>query len=257
MPSLLAASANDEPLEKVARPGQVGGQLFRVALDRHDQAVVRLGALDRSVLTGRRLVQARSQLPDSLVVEAVDPDLVLARGPAQLRRRLDLDRVSQVVAAMVADVMCFEVLHQRAAHGDIDDLLPAADAQHRQLALPSLLEHEQLGLVQLGVDGADLLVLLLSIQQRIDVPAAGKKQAVDLLRTAGGAWQQLHRLRAGGLHGPAVGRVVLRPLARARRDRYPRSVVAQAIPVSSCRRRPPARARSWRALPWCPGPWVP
>src|SRR2546423_2036468 len=257
MPSLLAASANDEPLEKVARPGQVGGQLFGVALDRHDQAVVRLDALDRSVLTGRRLVQARSQLLDSLVVEAVDPDLVLARGLAELRRRLDLDRVSQVVAPVLADVVRFEVLHEGAAHRDVDHLLPAADAQHRQLALPSLLEHEQLGLVQLAVDGADLLVLLLPVQQRIDVPAAGKKQAVDLLRQARGAWQQLDRPRAGGLHGPTVGRVVVRPLARARRDRYARSVVAQAIPVSSCCRRPPARARSWRALLWCPGPWVP
>src|SRR3989441_6024653 len=256
-PSFLSASAGDEPLEKMACPWQVGGELFRMALDRHDQAVVRLDALDRSVLTRRGLMQARGQLLDGLVVKAVDPDLVLTRGLAELGGRFDLDRVGQMVAAVRADVVGFQVLHERAAHRDVDDLLPAADAQNRQLALPSLLEHEQLGVVQVTVDGADLLILLLSVERRVDVPAARQEQAVDLLWQGRRAGQQVDRLSPGGLDRAPVRRVVLRSLVRARRDRYPRSVVAQALPVSSCCRRPPAPARSGRALLRSPGPWVP
>src|SRR5439155_348021 len=130
-PSFLSARAGDEPLGKVARPRQGGGELFRVALDRHDQAVVRLDALDSSVLT-----------------------------------------------------------------------------------------------------------LLLSVERRVDVPAARQEQAVDLLWQGRRAGQQVDRLSPGGLDRAPVRRVVLRSLALARRDRYPRSVVAQALPVSSCCRRP-------------------
>jgi len=46
------------------------------------------------------------------VVEAVDPDLVLAGGLAELRLRVDLDGVRQVAAAVPLDVVVFEVLHQ-------------------------------------------------------------------------------------------------------------------------------------------------
>src|SRR5579859_550001 len=226
MASILGPSAGDKPFEQLACPWQVGGELFRVALDGDDQAIIRLDALDRSVLAGRRLVQAGSQLLDRLVVEAVDPDLVLARGLAQLGCRLDLDRVGQVVAAVGPNVVVLEVLHERAAHGDVDDLLATADAQHGQLPLPSLLEHEQLGVVQFAVDGTDLLVLVLSVQGRIDVPAPGQQQAVDLFGQARCARRQLYRLRARGLDRPPVGHIVVRPLPRAHRDCYSWSMVA-------------------------------
>src|SRR5579864_8089593 len=44
------SSSGDKPLEEFARPGQVGGELLRVALHRDDQAIVRLDALDGAVL---------------------------------------------------------------------------------------------------------------------------------------------------------------------------------------------------------------
>src|ERR1051326_3587413 len=244
MSRLLARpGAGDETLEQPACPWQVGGQLLGMALDGDDQAVVRLHALDCPVLAGGRLVQPCRQLLDGLVVKAVDPDLVLAGGLAELRGRLNLDGVGEVVAAVLAHVVVIQVLDQRAAHGHVDDLLAAADAEDGQLALPGLLEHPQLGLVQVAVDGADLLVLGLTVQRRGDGPAAGQQQAVDLRRQALRAGRELDRLGPRGLDRPAVGRVVLSPLARAGRDRYPRPVVAQLVPLSSRSRRPPARVR--------------
>src|SRR5437588_547887 len=82
---VAAARPGHEALEQPARPGQVGSQLLRVALHRNDKPVVRLHALDGAVLALGGLVQARSQAADRLVVEAVDPDPVLARRVAQLR----------------------------------------------------------------------------------------------------------------------------------------------------------------------------
>src|ERR1051326_940903 len=166
MSRLLARpGAGDETLEQAARPWQVGGQLLGMALDGDDQAVVRLHAFDRPVLAGGRLVQPCRQLLDGLVVEAVDPDLVLAGGLPELRARFDLDGVREVVPAVLTHVVVLQVLDQRAAHGHVDHLLPAADAQDGQLALPGLLEHPQLGLVQVAVDRTDLVVLGLPAQR--------------------------------------------------------------------------------------------
>src|SRR5260370_3834376 len=48
VPSLLCACARDKALEKLARPRQIRGELFGVALDRDYQAVVGLHALHGS-----------------------------------------------------------------------------------------------------------------------------------------------------------------------------------------------------------------
>src|SRR4029077_5140213 len=92
---IAAAGSGDEALEKVARPGQVGGELFGVALDGDDQAVVRLHPLHRAVLGRSCLLEPVGQALDRLMVQAVDADLVLARSPAQLRVRVDIDGVGQ------------------------------------------------------------------------------------------------------------------------------------------------------------------
>src|ERR1700694_1761797 len=85
---VAALGAGDEPRKEVARPWQVGRQLLGVTLHRNDEAVVRLNGLDPPVLSSRPLVNARGELADRLVVQAVDPDLVLARRPTELRGRV-------------------------------------------------------------------------------------------------------------------------------------------------------------------------
>src|SRR5712692_4904485 len=142
-----AASPRDEALEELAGPGQVGGQLFGVALHRNDKAVVGLDAFNGAVVAVGGLLEPVGQLLDSLMVKAVDPDLVLAGRPPQLRRRIHLDRVRQVAAPQRAHLVTLQMLNQRASHGHVDDLLAAADAQHREPTLSRLVEKRQLGLV--------------------------------------------------------------------------------------------------------------
>src|SRR5690348_4274522 len=202
------AGARAKPFEQLARPGQVGGQLLGVALHGNDKPVVRLDAFHRSVVTPGRLVQARREAGDRLVVEAVHPDVVLACGVAELGAWIDLDRVREVAAAVVADVVVIEMLDQRAAQGDVDDLLTAADAEDRQLLLMRLLEEAQLGLVELAVDRPDLVVLGLAVEGRVDVPTARKQQAVDFGQD-GGARREHDRLGSRRLHRLEVRHVVL------------------------------------------------
>src|SRR5713226_10236615 len=130
---VAAACPRDEALEEMARPGQVGCELLRMTLHCNDKPVVRLDAFDRAVLAGGGLLEPISQVLDRLVVQAVDPDLVLTGCSPQLRRRIDLDRVREVTAPQRAHLVTLQMLNQRAAHGDVDHLLAAADAQHREV----------------------------------------------------------------------------------------------------------------------------
>src|SRR5712692_2611581 len=233
-----AASPRDEALEELAGPGQVGGQLFGVALHRNDKAVAGLDALDGAILAVGGLLQAVSQVLDRLVVQAVDPDLVLAGCASQLGRGIDLDRVREVAAAQRAHLVTLQMLHERAAHGDIDHLLAPADAEHRQITLARLSEHRELGLVELGVGLPDLLVPPLSIEGRIDVPAARQEEPIDVRKRLGPR-DQVHGLGARSHHRPAVGPEVLPAPPRVDRD-------PDLRPASL---RPRARLRSWQALP--------
>jgi len=76
----LLARSRDEAREQVSCPRQVARQLFGVALHGDDQAVIGLDALDGAVLAMSRLMQTVSELLHRLVMEAVDPNLVLACG---------------------------------------------------------------------------------------------------------------------------------------------------------------------------------
>src|SRR5258708_12837058 len=111
-----------------------------MALDRDDQPVVRFNTLHSSVLAAGGLLQAGAKPLDRLVMEAVDPDLVLAGRSAKLGCRVDVDGVSEVTATERADLVALQVLHQRSTHGDVDDLLPAADPQPPDPPFPALPE---------------------------------------------------------------------------------------------------------------------
>ena len=75
-----------------------------------------------------------------------------------------------------------QVLHQRAAAGDVDQLHAPADAEHRQVALDRRAGQRDLERVALGhrVDG--LRVRPLAVAGRVDVGAAGEHQPVDQRR---------------------------------------------------------------------------
>src|SRR5438874_12798240 len=110
------------------------------------------------------------------------------------------------------------MLHKRPSKSDVDHLLAAADAEHGDRLLPSLLEQAELGLVQLAVDRPDLVVLLLGIERRIYVPRGWQEEAVYVRqRTRGG--RGLGGLWARRLHRLAVGRVGRLARARGHRER--------------------------------------
>src|SRR5450759_2280064 len=248
-----AARPGDEALEEVARPGQVGGELLRVTLHGDDETVVGLDTLDCPVLAAGGLLQAVRQPLDRLVVEAVDADLVLARRLAKLRRRVDLDGVGQVAAAERANFVTLQVLNQRAAHRDIDHLLPAADAEHRNLPFAGLAEQRQLGRVELRVGISKLLVPPLSIKGWVDVPPSRQQEPVKV-RERSRSRHQVDGFSARRRHRAAVGHVVLETAPGLDRDPDLRAfVVGRHVTIQ--RRR--VRIRSWQALPVFLEPWVP
>jgi hypothetical protein len=69
------AGACDETLKELGRPGQIAGELLRVALDGDDQAIVRLEPFDSAILSRRSLPQSWRDRSDRLVMKAVDLDL--------------------------------------------------------------------------------------------------------------------------------------------------------------------------------------
>src|SRR5450759_3511055 len=142
------------------------------------------------------------------MVEAVDLNGALAGGAAQLGGQVDLDGVGNVTPAVALYVVAFEVLKQAAAHGHVDDLLPATEAEDRDLSLARLAEQVQLRVVELPIDWADLRTRLLPVQGRIHVPTAGQEQTVQRWeRVAPG--HEVNRLATGGLDSPAVGLVIV------------------------------------------------
>ena len=74
------------------------------------------------------------------MVEAVDAELLIPGGATKLRAGLDLDRVREVAAAELPDLVPVEVLLEGSTHRDVDNLLAAADPHHRQVLLARLAE---------------------------------------------------------------------------------------------------------------------
>ena len=66
--------------------------------------------------------------------------------------RIDLDGMGQRVARLAVELVTFDVLEERAAQGDVDDLLAAADAQHGTPDAGGGVHQLDLGLVEGGVD---------------------------------------------------------------------------------------------------------
>src|ERR1700674_3858682 len=116
--------------------------------------------------------------------------------------------MSEVAPPERPDLMALQVLHERAAHGDVDHLLPATDAEHGDLPFARLTKQVQLGLVELGVGLAQILVAPLSIKRRIHVPTSWQQEPIDV-RECRGARDEVDTLRARGYHRAAVRAVIL------------------------------------------------
>ena len=81
------------------------------------------------------------------------------------------------MARMADDVR--QVLDQRAAANDIDQLHPAADAQHRDVLRECGPQQRELGRVALGTGVGRLRLGLGAVAGRVEVRAAGQHEPVD------------------------------------------------------------------------------
>src|SRR5690606_5170937 len=72
-----------------------------------------------------------------------------------------------------------QVLDEGASERDIDQLAPAADAEHREVALERRPDEGDLELVALPVDTVHLLANDAAVERRVHVAAAGEDQSVD------------------------------------------------------------------------------
>ncbi len=92
--------------------------------------------------------------------------------------------VGVVEAAGVAPVVLVsdeigEVLVQRSAQRHVEQLHPAADAEHGHVALERAADERDLGLIPLRHRALRLRMRLGPIRRRVDIGAAGEDQAVE------------------------------------------------------------------------------
>jgi hypothetical protein len=76
----------------------------------------------------------------------------------------------------------WDMLVQGTAQGDIDHLLAAADAKHGKAAIEGGPQRLHLRLVQLWVRGADQRTPLLTVERRLQIPAARKQEPAHALQ---------------------------------------------------------------------------
>ena len=130
----------------------------------------------RSILCPCDHLQSLAGTVDGLMVRAVG-DEALAVEPAE-HRVVGAHCVDAVGAADL--VMAADVLAQRAAEGNVDELRPTADAEDGPAGVIETAKECKLVLVARLVDlrrSAELL----TVEARVDIPAAGEQQRVTAI----------------------------------------------------------------------------
>ena len=178
----------DEELEE-ARHHLVAmyGENLGMRLDGQDAvARIALHHLRHAVGAPGRDAQFRGNIPDALVVAAVHSGGCESEHLGRHRSGHDADvvgRCGAVVGLPVAQLRLREVrryvLPERAAHGHVDHLQAAADAEDGHAQLVGLLEEQQLEDVALVVHLAQLWMALVAVVGRVDIGTARHEQSVE------------------------------------------------------------------------------
>ena len=123
---------------------------------------------------------------DGLMVVGVHAQLPLGDDAREQRVGLHLDRVRGPLLREVLEVpdhllrrLGREVLEERPARGDVQELLAAADSEDRHVLLERALREVELGLVADRIDLLEQPVGLFAVVHRVDVHAARKQQPVE------------------------------------------------------------------------------
>ena len=133
--------------------------------------------LDRAVIRAGKNFKSRAQRIHRLMVRTVD-DKSRAVQRAQ-EAAFGADRVQAVMSVDLA--VAFDMLAQRAAEIDVEDLQPAADAEDRSSHAQKIVDERQFMLVVRFVDVL-CAIYRLSVKARVHIAPAGQQQNVRALR---------------------------------------------------------------------------
>ncbi len=187
-----AAAASRKPFEQRAEFAGAE-EILRVPL--HAEAEARRGILDRlddAVGRGRGRDEAGRDRLDRLMMAAVHGDRLVhqpfAHQSRQQRILVDPDVVRQLVGQVLrhrqavrqrAGDLRRDVLHQRAAAGDVQDLHAAADRENRQVAPARRGNQRDLELVPSRLRLLDRGMRRFAVSRRRHVGAAGQQETAD------------------------------------------------------------------------------
>ena len=90
---------------------------------------------------------------------------------------------------------CGDVLNQRPARRDVQDLRAAADCEDRYIVLHGASREVELELVASRLGVFDSLVAILSVKRRINIAAASQQYAIDRLEHRARALAHLEHAR--------------------------------------------------------------
>ena len=150
-------------------------------LDAHDRQGIAFNRLHHAVRRKRYRSESRRQVANRLMVARVDIQAAGAESARQTRAGDDLDAVDDILAAMhdIPRTLRWEVLPQRTAEVDVDQLAAPADADDRQMALHRFVQQQPLPRVAPQVDFSKTRRRPRLVAAWLDVFAAAEQQHVD------------------------------------------------------------------------------
>ena len=124
--------------------------------------------------------EAVAEPADSLVVMRANHEPLGSRGSRCHRARLEPDGVvGELTRGVHVHLGVGEVLLERAAKGDIEDLKPAADRQQRHVPVNRRASNRDLEGVAPLMDAGGVRTGLGAVERRIEVGPAGEHDGVD------------------------------------------------------------------------------
>ena len=197
-------------------------------LHRHDPgrvSVDRLGGFDDAIVRPRHRPEPRRQITDCLMMTAIHRCRARAERPLEQRTGLYAHLVIALLVAVWhgARALTLEVLIQRTAERNVEDLDAAADRENWQATLSRGLYERDLRRVAVSVDLTQARVRGRSVSLRSDVLTAGENQSADALECGGCAIGRDHRRNRerhepGALERAHVRRVQSHALATIHRS---------------------------------------
>ena len=143
-----------------------------------------LHAFDQSIFRPGDRAQRRSQVLDRLMMVGIDAQFTRAQLPREQRLGIDPRGVREppprmgLLVAHGTRALRRDVLIQRAAQVDIEELAPAADREQRDSARRGGVQRSKLDFVPRRVHRTQLRKRRLPIQGRCDVIAPGENETI-------------------------------------------------------------------------------